>query len=116
MLSCQYDEEGVSISDWSCPSFRYALIGIRFAREIHQLLRTTYDVYYDQSGSIGKRYARMDEIGTPFCITVDYDGLEDGTVTFRDTDTADQRRVKIDDIESIARGLASGKLTFADLE
>jgi len=86
------------------------------ARDIHQKLRVDYDVYYDQSGSIGKRYARMDEIGTPFCITVDYDGLEDSTVTIRDTDTAEQKRVKLAEIEDIARALATGRKTFADLE
>jgi glycyl-tRNA synthetase len=58
----------------------------------------------------------MDEIGTPFCITVDYDGLEDGTVTIRDSDTAEQKRIKLADIEDIARQLATGKKTLADLE
>ncbi|MFO7618454.1 MAG: glycine--tRNA ligase [Thermoplasmata archaeon] len=85
------------------------------AREIQALLRDDYDVYYDQSGSIGKRYARMDEIGTPFCITVDFDGLEDRTVTIRDTCTAEQKRIRIDDLEKIAKGLSSGKLAFRDL-
>ena len=89
---------------------------IPVAKDIHQKLRMDYDVYYDQSGSIGKRYARMDEIGTPFCITVDYDGLEDGTVTIRDTDSAEQKRIKLDKIEEIARALATGRMTFSDLE
>ena len=89
---------------------------IPIAKDIHQRLRQDFDIYYDQSGSIGKRYARMDEIGTPFCITVDYDGLEDGTVTIRDTDTAEQKRIKNDGIEETARALATGKLTFKDLE
>ena len=89
---------------------------IAIARKIHSELRTDHDVYYDQSGSIGKRYARMDEIGTPFCITVDYDGLEDGTVTIRDSDTAEQKRIKLADFEDIARQLATGKKTLADLE
>lgn len=89
---------------------------IPVAKDIHQKLRKDYDVYYDQSGSIGKRYARMDEIGTPFCITVDYDGLEDGTVTIRDTDTAEQKRIKLADIEDITRALATGRKYFADLE
>ena len=89
---------------------------IPVAKDIHQKLRIDYDVYYDQSGSIGKRYARMDEIGTPFCITVDFDGLEDGTVTIRDTDTSEQKRVKLAEIEDIARALATGRKTFADLE
>ena len=86
------------------------------ARRIHVLLKDDYDVCYDQSGSIGKRYARMDEIGTPFCITVDFDGLADNSVTIRDTDTAEQKRVNIDELERIARGLATGKLLFKDLK
>ncbi|MBU4072388.1 MAG: glycine--tRNA ligase, partial [Candidatus Thermoplasmatota archaeon] len=89
---------------------------IPVAREIHTLLKNDFDVYYDQSGSIGKRYARMDEIGTPFCITVDFDGLEDNTVTIRDTDSSEQKRIPIDELERIARGLASGKLLFRDLK
>jgi glycyl-tRNA synthetase len=86
------------------------------AKKVYDILKDDYDVCYDQSGSIGKRYARMDEIGTPFCITVDFDGLADNTVTMRDTDTSEQKRVKIDDLEHIARGLASGKLLFRDLK
>ena len=54
---------------------------------------TTYDV----TGSIGKRYRRQDEIGTPFCVTVDFDTLENGTVTVRDRDTMEQIRVSIDE-------------------
>lgn len=58
--------------------------------------------YYDDSGSIGRRYARMDEIGTPFCVTLDYDTLENNTVTLRDRDTAEQIRVEIDRLPEIA--------------
>ncbi|HPD09210.1 MAG TPA: glycine--tRNA ligase, partial [Methanomassiliicoccales archaeon] len=54
--------------------------------------------YYDDSGSIGRRYARMDEVGTPWCVTVDYDTLEKGDVTIRDRDTAEQARVPADDV------------------
>jgi glycyl-tRNA synthetase len=54
--------------------------------------------FYDQSGAIGRRYRRQDEIGTPWCITVDGDGLEDGTVTIRDRDTLEQVRVSADQI------------------
>ena len=69
------------------------------AREIHQTLRRNrIESYYDESGSIGRRYARMDEIGTPYCITVDFDTLKDGTVTIRDRDTTEQIRIKIDDL------------------
>ena len=50
--------------------------------------------YYDSTGSIGKRYARMDEVGTPWCITVDYQTLEDGTVTLRERDSTEQIRIE----------------------
>jgi len=71
--------------------------------------------HYDASGSIGRRYARMDEIGTPFCITVDYDTPKDGTVTVRDRDTRLQKRVAIDVIPETLSGLISGSLYFPDL-
>jgi len=69
------------------------------SRGVFELLRKNR-VYtlYDQSGSIGRRYARADEIGIPFCITIDYDTLEDNTVTIRDRDTKEQKRVKIDEV------------------
>ena len=54
---------------------------------------------YDEAGSIGKRYRREDEIGTPFCITVDFDTENDNAVTIRDRDTMEQVRVKIEDLE-----------------
>ena len=53
---------------------------------------------YDASGSIGRRYARADEIGVPKCITVDHQSLEDGTVTIRDRDSGEQHRVAIDSL------------------
>ena len=55
---------------------------------------------YDETGSIGKRYRRQDEIGTPFCVTIDFDTLEDETVTIRDRDTMEQIRLKIDELEN----------------
>ncbi|MEA2004096.1 MAG: His/Gly/Thr/Pro-type tRNA ligase C-terminal domain-containing protein, partial [archaeon] len=58
---------------------------------------------YDGSGSIGRRYARMDEKGTPVCITVDFDTLKDNAVTFRDKDSLKQVRIKIKDIEKTVR-------------
>ena len=53
---------------------------------------------FDTSGKIGKRYRRQDSIGTPYCVTVDFDTLEDNTVTVRDRDTMEQVRVKIEDL------------------
>ena len=55
---------------------------------------------YDEAGSIGKRYRREDEIGTPYCVTVDFDTLEDGKVTVRDRDTMEQERVAIVDLKN----------------
>jgi glycyl-tRNA synthetase len=63
------------------------------AREIEEDLRGAMTVFYDASGSIGRRYRRQDEAGTPFCITVDGQTVEDGTVTVRDRDTLEQVRV-----------------------
>ena len=54
-------------------------------------------MFYDEKGAVGRRYARQDEIGTPCCITVDGQTLQDDTVTFRDRDTLEKRRVKVDD-------------------
>ena len=61
-------------------------------------------VEYDDAGSIGKRYRRQDEIGTPFCITYDFDSETDGCVTVRDRDTMEQSRVKISELISFIEG------------
>jgi len=72
---------------------------IKIAKEIDDTLRNSDVItYYDEGGTIGRRYARMDEIGTPFCITVDYDTLNDKKVTIRYRDTTKQIRVKIEKI------------------
>ena len=55
---------------------------------------------FDETGSIGKRYRRQDEVGTPFCITVDFDTENDGAVTIRNRDTMEQERVKIEELEA----------------
>ena len=68
------------------------------ATEIYEKLSRHFMVEYDETGSIGKRYRRQDEIGTPFCVTVDFDTVEDGTVTVRDRDAMTQVRVKADDL------------------
>jgi glycyl-tRNA synthetase len=69
------------------------------AREVYELLRKDVSsLVWDDNGNIGKRYRRQDEIGTPYCITVDFDTLEDGTVTIRDRDTTEQKRIKIDEV------------------
>ena len=74
---------------------------IKKARDIYKLLTTNYSltpVAWDDRGNIGKRYYAQDEIGTPFCITVDFDTLEDNTVTVRDRDTMKQERTAISDL------------------
>ncbi|MFM8945325.1 MAG: glycine--tRNA ligase [Actinomycetota bacterium] len=73
------------------------------AREVFANLSDRYMVDFDDTQSIGKRYRRQDEIGTPLCITVDFDSLEDGAVTIRDRDTTTQERVAIADLESVLR-------------
>jgi len=81
---------------------------IKIANEIDKDLRDAgIETYYDDGGSIGRRYARMDEVGTPFCITVDHDTLKDNTVTIRDRDTTKQVRKKIDEITSYIKGKIS---------
>jgi len=70
------------------------------ATEIYQSLLKKFNVEYDEAGSIGKRYRRQDEIGTPFCITVDFETAEDKSVTVRDRDTMEQIRIKIDELEA----------------
>ena len=69
------------------------------AQEVHEKLCKKFMCDYDETGSIGKRYRREDEIGTPYCLTVDFDTLEDNTVTIRDRDTMEQIRIPIDDVE-----------------
>lgn len=68
------------------------------AHEIYSLLANKFRITYDETGSIGKRYRRQDQIGTPYCITVDYETIENQTVTLRDRDTMEQVRIKIDEI------------------
>lgn len=70
------------------------------AKELADTLRAYWNIDYDTSGAIGRRYRRQDEIGTPFCVTVDFDTLEDESVTVRERDTMEQERVKIADLEA----------------
>ncbi|HVM44509.1 MAG TPA: glycine--tRNA ligase, partial [Candidatus Thermoplasmatota archaeon] len=83
------------------------------ARDIERALRETgLAAMYDDGGAIGRRYARQDEIGTPFCVTVDYDTKTNGTVTIRERDTGAQKRVPQADVPALLRDLVAGKLTF----
>jgi len=81
---------------------------IKKAKEVEKLLSKDFEVFYDDKGSIGRRYRRMDEVGTPACITIDYQTLEDETVTLRDRDTMQQIRVEIEDLPKNLREFLSG--------
>ena len=70
------------------------------AEKIYMQLSKKYNCEYDDRGNIGKRYRRQDEIGTPFCVTYDFDSENDGCVTVRDRDTMEQVRIKIEELES----------------
>ena len=72
-----------------------------FARRLADELRRDFPVFYDDSGAIGRRYRRQDEVGTPFCITVDGQSTEDQTVTVRDRDTLQQERVAADRVADL---------------
>ena len=71
------------------------------AREIMDDLKFHFNCKYDEKDSIGKRYRRQDAIGTPYCITVDHDTLNDNCVTLRNRDTMEQQRVSIDSLRSL---------------
>ena len=73
----------------------------RLADEVAGSLRKHFMIDVDLTGSIGKRYRRQDEVGTPLCVTIDFDSLEDGAVTIRERDTTQQERVSIDRLEQV---------------
>ncbi len=79
------------------------------AREIHKQLRPNFMTWYDDSQSIGRRYRRQDEVGTPFCVTIDFQSLEDRQVTIRDRDSLAQIRVPIGELEKTLRAKLSGE-------
>jgi glycyl-tRNA synthetase len=81
----------------------------KIAKEILQDLRKEWNVAYDNSGSIGRRYSRNDEIGTPMCITIDEDTPKDKAVTIRDRDTTKQIRVKISELKDVVRKVIDGE-------
>ena len=106
-----YDEEQVGENDVrTVLHFHPALAPVKMAvlplskklgekaEKLYSMLAEHYNVEYDDAGSIGKRYRRQDEIGTPFCLTVDFDTLEDGCVTIRHRDSMEQERIAIDQL------------------
>ncbi|HZJ87871.1 MAG TPA: His/Gly/Thr/Pro-type tRNA ligase C-terminal domain-containing protein, partial [Sphaerochaeta sp.] len=74
-----------------------------FAKEVQGELREEFSTFFDVSGAIGRRYRRMDEVGTPYCVTVDYQSLEDKTVTLRYRDSMEQERIAIADLPAKIR-------------
>jgi len=88
---------------------------VKIAKEIFEELSEEMNVNYDESGSIGRRYARNDEIGTPFCITIDDDSKKNKTVTIRNRNDGKQKKIAIKDTEKIILDLISEKISFQDL-
>jgi glycyl-tRNA synthetase len=88
---------------------------LELAQEVYALLRAKFASTYDKSGSIGRRYARQDEIGTPLCVTVDFESISNRDVTIRDRDSTRQVRVKISELQQVLSELISGKKRFSDL-
>ncbi len=88
---------------------------VELSRDVFSQLSKHFSVFFDKSGSIGRRYARQDEIGTPYCVTVDFDSLKNKDVTIRFRDTAEQVRIKISELKQTIEGLVSGELNFDDL-
>ena len=80
------------------------------AHDIHRRICSTPNLasYYDGSGSIGRRYARADEVGVPWAVTVDQESMQDGTVTIRHRDDGEQVRIQVDDlVETLSKGTIS---------
>ena len=71
------------------------------AKEVYNMLKKEFNVAFDDRGNIGKRYYSQDEIGTPFCVTIDFDTLKNDTVTVRDRDTMKQERVKVSELAKV---------------
>jgi glycyl-tRNA synthetase len=70
------------------------------ARDLAEKLRKNWNIDFDDAGAIGRRYRRQDEIGTPYCITIDFESLEDNAVTIRERDTMEQERISIDQVQN----------------
>jgi glycyl-tRNA synthetase len=79
----------------------------KVASEVYDKLKLSFNCQYDEKDAIGRRYRRQDAIGTPYCVTIDFETLENETVTIRDRDTLEQHRVKISDIKAAVEGKVS---------
>ncbi|MEN7982203.1 MAG: glycine--tRNA ligase [Nanoarchaeota archaeon] len=89
---------------------------VKIAKEIFSELKKEFNIVYDESGSIGRRYARNDEIGTPFCITIDGDSTKNKDVTIRDRDTTKQKRIKISKLKNILISLIKKEIEFKNIK
>jgi len=82
------------------------------SRKIYDYLKKDFNCFFDRSGSIGRRYARSDEIGIPYCITIDFDTSKNKSITIRNRDDTKQKRVKIKDLKETMRKLINGEVKF----
>ncbi len=82
------------------------------AEEIHNMIKKHYKTFYDDTGSIGRRYRRMDEIGAPYGITIDYDTMKDDTVTLRQRDSMRQIRIKLSELKQVIDKIRDGEVEF----
>lgn len=89
---------------------------LNLSQKIHHEIKKEFTCFFDKSGSIGRRYARQDEIGTPYCITVDHDSLKKNDVTIRDRDTTKQIRIKIRDLKETLNKLLKEEIDFKSLK
>jgi len=83
------------------------------AREVFNSLKPSFNCQYDEKDAIGRRYRRQDAIGTPYCITIDFESLEDNTVTIRERDSLKQERIAISDIQKIVSERVDMRHLFA---
>ncbi len=86
------------------------------SKKVYDDLKERFNVFYDVSGSVGRRYARQDELGTPYCITIDFDSLENQDATIRERDSTGQKRIGIKDLRSTLRKLIDGELEFSQIK
>ena len=82
------------------------------ARQVFDDLKLEFNSVYERSGSVGRRYARHDEMGTPFCVTVDFDTSKEKSVTIRNRDDAAQIRVPLKELKNVLNGLLNGTVPF----
>jgi glycyl-tRNA synthetase len=85
------------------------------AKQVHEALRPHFMTTFDKSGSIGRRYARADELGIPYCLTIDFGTENDGMVTLRDRETTQQKRIRITELRAVLQQLIDGERVFASL-